>query len=97
LLWWGTAQAPAAAKKEDEVRPLWRPAFRAHVAAVMFTELINVRLRLRVCRVHRRFGYGNLVRCNVNRCCALPAARSLSARVALVLFAFGCADLPTRA
>ncbi len=73
-LWWGTAQAPAAAKQEDEVRPLWRPAFLAHVAAVMLTALIGVRLRLRVCRVH----------------CRLPAmssaARRLSASMHFVSF-----------
>ena len=66
-LWWGTAQAPAAAKQEDEVRPLWRPAARAHVAAVMLTEVIGVRLRLRVCRVHcRRLQWRRLRVCRVH-------------------------------
>ena len=83
-LWWGTAQAPAAAKQEDEVRPLWRPVFRAHVAAVMVTELIGVCLRLRVCRVHccwLRHVVGctvawlRLVRCNVVRRALSTACR----------------------
>ncbi len=33
-VWYGAAQAPAAAKQEDEVQSLRRPAFLAHVAAV---------------------------------------------------------------
>ncbi len=69
------------------MRPLWRPAFRAHVAAIMLTEVIGVSLRLRVRRLHVvgcTVAWLRLIRCNVVRC-ALPAARSLFARVALVL------------
>jgi hypothetical protein len=64
------------------VRPLWRPAFLAHVAAVMLTALIGVCLRLRVCRVRRRLH----ACCLANRSSAAmsSAARRLSASMHFV-------------
>ena len=48
ILGHGMAQVPAASTTEGEVRSLWRPAFLAHVAALMLTEPIGVGLLLRV-------------------------------------------------